>query len=238
MEREKELMREIVVDTETTGLDPFDGHRVVEIGCVELLNHLPSGKTYHVHIDPERDMPEEAFRVHGLSREFLTGKPLFSAVAPDLMGFLGDARLIIHNAPFDLKFLNYELGQCGLPVLDAARVTDTLAMARRRFPGSPASLDALCRRFEIDLSARTSHGALIDARLLGAVYLELIGGREPGLMLTDAGGDAGADVRHAPLPPRGAPLGALLTEDERAAHDEFVASLGPENLWRKLTPRA
>ena len=227
-------MREIVVDTETTGLDPFDGHRVVEIGCVELFNHLPSGKTYHVHIDPERDMPEEAFRVHGISREFLMGKPLFSAVADEFMRFVGDARLIIHNAPFDLKFLNYELGQCNLPTIDTARVTDTLAMARKRFPGSPASLDALCRRFEIDLSVRTSHGALIDAQLLGAVYLELIGGREPGLMLNDAANDGGAEVRHAPLPARPAPLATLLNDDERAAHEEFIASLGAESLWQRL----
>lgn len=224
-------MREIIVDTETTGLDPFDGHRVVEIGCVELVNHLPSGATFHVHIDPERDMPQEAFRVHGLSREFLTGKPRFAAVADEFLAFIGDARLVIHNAPFDMKFLNYELGACARPVLDMTRVTDTLAMARRRFPGSPASLDALCRRFAIDLSERTTHGALIDAQLLGAVYLELIGGREPGLLLNDAAGLRGGDMAHAALPPRPLPLAPLLSEDERTAHRAFIASFPVPGRW-------
>ncbi len=228
-------MREVVVDTETTGLDPLDGHRVVEIGCVELLNHLPSGRTFHVHIDPQRDMPEEAFRVHGLSREFLLGKPLFGAVAQDFITFVEDSRLIIHNAPFDLKFLNHELSNIGLGKIDTTRVTDTLAIARKRFPGSPASLDALCRRFDIDLSQRTSHGALIDAQLLGAVYLELIGGREPALLLGEGSGEGGESVTYAPLAPRPAPLGSLVTEQERAAHQEFVASLGEESVWRKLS---
>lgn len=225
------MMREIIVDTETTGLDPLDGHRVVEIGCVELVNHLPSGATFHVHIDPQRDMPQEAFRVHGLSREFLAGKPLFAAIADEFLSFIGDARLVIHNAPFDMKFLNHELDACARPALDMARVTDTLALARRRFPGSPASLDALCRRFAIDLSARTTHGALVDAQLLGAVYLELIGGREPGLRLNDAAGLGAGDIVHAALPARPAPLAPLLSDDERDAHRAFVASFPAPSRW-------
>jgi DNA polymerase III subunit epsilon len=177
-------MREIVLDTETTGLDPNDGHRIVEIGCIELVNHMPTGRVFHRHVNPERDMPEDAYAVHGLSAEFLATHPPFAAHVEKLLEFIGDGRLIIHNAEFDIKFLNAELRRLGKEKL-RCEVEDTLALARRRFPGAQASLDALCRRFAIDLSARTKHGALLDCELLGAVYLELIGGRQPGLALVD-----------------------------------------------------
>jgi DNA polymerase-3 subunit epsilon len=177
-------MREIVLDTETTGLDPNDGHRVVEIGCIELVNHMPTGRVFHRHVNPERDMPEDAYAVHGLSAEFLATHPPFAAHVEEFLEFVGDGRLIIHNAEFDIKFLNAELRRLGKAPL-RCEVEDTLALARRRFPGAQASLDALCRRFAIDLSARTKHGALLDCELLAAVYLELIGGRQPGLALVD-----------------------------------------------------
>jgi DNA polymerase-3 subunit epsilon len=179
-------MREIVLDTETTGLDPFTGDRLVELGCVELLNSLPSGETFHAYMDPERDMPEEAFRIHGLSAEFLTGKPKFSDVAEQFLDFIGDAKLVIHNAEFDMKFINHELKLIGMDPLSRDRVVDTLMIARRKFPGSPNSLDALCNRFKIDNSRRTKHGALLDSEILAEVYLELIGGRQTMLTLTEA----------------------------------------------------
>ena len=182
-------MREIVLDTETTGLDPSDGHRIVEIACIELVNHMPSGRVFHRHVNPERDMPEEAYAVHGLSAEFLATHQPFAAVADEFLAFVGDGRLIIHNAEFDLKFINSELRRLGKEALTCA-IEDTLALARRRYPGAQASLDALCRRFEIDLSARTKHGALLDCELLAAVYLELIGGRQPGLEFVVEAGPA------------------------------------------------
>ncbi|HMA52672.1 MAG TPA: DNA polymerase III subunit epsilon [Magnetospirillaceae bacterium] len=228
-------MREIVLDTETTGFDPASGHRVVEIGCVELINHMPTGETFHVYLNPERDMPQEAFNVHGLSEEFLSDKPLFADVAETFMTFIGDAKLVIHNADFDMKFLNWELQMLGIPTMPRDRALDTVAMARKRFPGSPASLDALCRRFGIDNSARDKHGALLDAELLAHVYLELIGGREPGLALAasssrQAAGSAGqTEIVRAARPPR--PHAA--SEEERAAHGEFVAKL-TDALWLKV----
>jgi DNA polymerase-3 subunit epsilon len=173
-------MREIVLDTETTGLDPADGHRIVEIGCIELLNHVPTGRDFHRYVNPERAMDADAFAVHGITDEMLDGKPRFMEIVDELLVFLGDGRLVIHNAEFDLRFLNHELKLAGRPPL-ACGYEDTLALARRRFPGAPASLDALCRRFAIDLSERDKHGALLDCRLLAAVYLELVGGREPTL---------------------------------------------------------
>jgi DNA polymerase-3 subunit epsilon len=179
-------MREIVLDTETTGLDPNDGHRIVEIGCVELFNHMPTGRVFHRHVNPERDMPEDAYAVHGLSAEFLANHPPFAAHVEEFLEFVGDGKLIIHNAEFDIKFLNAELRRLGKEAL-RCEVEDTLTLARRRFPGAQASLDALCRRFAIDLSARTKHGALLDCELLAAVYLELIGGRQPGLDFVDDG---------------------------------------------------
>ncbi len=176
-------MREIALDTETTGLDPQTGHRIVEIGCVEMHNRLRTGNSFQAYLNPERDMPEEAFAVHGLSSAFLADKPLFMDVAEKLLAFIGDDRLVIHNAQFDLKFLNAELAKIGFPRLNAERVTDTIAIARRKFPGAPAKLDALCKRFNIDISARAKHGALLDAELLADVYLELMGGRQEAMQL-------------------------------------------------------
>ncbi|MBT3931852.1 MAG: DNA polymerase III subunit epsilon, partial [Rhodospirillaceae bacterium] len=176
-------MREIILDTETTGLDPASGDRIVEIGCVVAQHHIPTGETYHVYVNPERDMPIEAFNVHGLSEEFLSDKPVFAEVVAAFLEFIGDSQLVIHNASFDMKFLNAELKRLGFPVLPMERSTDTVALARRTFPGAQASLDALCRRFEIDLSRREKHGALLDAELLAEVYLQLRGGRQPDLAL-------------------------------------------------------
>lgn len=176
-------MREIALDTETTGLDPYTGHRVVEIGCVEMINHIRTGHHFHVYLNPERDMPKEAEQVHGLSANFLKDKPLFRSIADAFLEFLGESPLIIHNAAFDMKFINAELERVGYPVLPMARATDTVIMARKKFPGQPASLDALCKRFGVDLSARTKHGALLDAELLAEIYLELRGGRQTGLVL-------------------------------------------------------
>lgn len=171
-------IREIVLDTETTGLDPDAGHRIVEIACVELINHLPSGRTFQRYVNPERDMPTDAQAVHGLTAEFLSGQPVFAAVADEFLEFISDAPLVIHNAEFDLKFVNAELSRLGRPKLQAQRAVDTVQLARRKFPGAPASLDALCGRFGIDNSSRTLHGALLDAQLLSEVYLELVGGRQ------------------------------------------------------------
>lgn len=177
-------MREIVVDTETTGLDPKDGHRVIEIGCVELIDYLPTGKVYQTYINPERDVPEEASAINGIKTEFLTDFPVFEKISDDFLSFIGDDKLVIHNAPFDLKFLNAELKLIGKPPLDFFKVTDTLPIARHKFPDSPASLDALCERFEIELSRRTKHGALLDAELLAEVYINLmVGGTEKALPL-------------------------------------------------------
>ncbi len=227
-------MREIVLDTETTGFDPEAGDRIVEIGAVELWNHVPTGETYHQYINPQRDMPQDAFEVHGLSTEFLSDKPIFAEIGQAFLDFLGDAKLVIHNAAFDMKFLNAELALIDLPPIPWERAIDTLAIARQKFPGSPASLDALCRRFGIDNSARTLHGALLDSEILAEVYLELIGGRQPdfGLMVSAGGenGEAGGDWRPRPRP---APLPSRLTEAERAAHEAFVEALGEDALWRR-----
>jgi DNA polymerase-3 subunit epsilon len=232
-------MREIVLDTETTGFDPDLGDRIVEIGGVELFNHLPTGRTYHQYINPERDMPQSAFEVHGLSSEFLSDKPIFAAVGRAFLDFVGDAKLVIHNASFDMKFLNWELKAMGLRELPWEQAVDTLAIARRRFPGSPASLDALCRRFGIDNSRREKHGALLDSEILAEVYLELVGGRQPDLVLAPAGGEkstsadgtlAGGDWRPRPRP---VPLPPRITAAELAAHEAFVAKLGEAAIWRK-----
>ena len=177
-------MREIVLDTETTGLDPHSGHRIVEIACLELENHVQTGQSFQCYLNPEREMPEEAFRVHGLGDDFLAQQPRFAEKVEDFLAFIGEAPLVIHNAEFDLRFLNAELRLCGLEELDRERAVDTVALARQRFPGAQVSLDALCRRFEIDNSARTFHGALLDCQLLAEVYLELRGGRQPGLVLS------------------------------------------------------
>lgn len=222
------------MDTETTGLDPHEGHRIVEIGGVELLNHMPTGRTFHKYINPRRDMPAEAFEVHGLSSEFLSDKPLFEAIAQEFVDFVGEAVLVIHNAPFDMKFLNAELEWAGLRKLPMSRSIDTLAMARKKFPGSPASLDALCRRFGIDNSTRTLHGALLDSEILADVYLELIGGRQPDFALaTDTRPDAQTGNAAWRAKPRPAPLPPRLTDEERAAHAKLVESLGEGALWKQ-----
>lgn len=229
-------MREIVLDTETTGFEPEQGDRIVEIGGVELLNHMPTGRTYHQYINPQRDMPQSAFEVHGLSEEFLRDKPVFAKIAEEFLDFVGDAKLVIHNAKFDMKFLNAELGWLNLPRLPDDQAIDTLEIARKRFPGSPASLDALCRRFGIDNSARTLHGALLDSEILAEVYLELIGGRQPDFGLSEQGGRGGADLGESDWrpQPRPVPLPPRITEAEAAAHEAFVAKLGENAIWRRL----
>lgn len=233
-------MREIVLDTETTGFDPDTGDRIVEIGAVELMNHLPTGRHFHVYINPERDMPADAFAVHGLSAEFLSDKPRFAEVAADFIAFIEGARLIIHNAAFDMKFLNAELRRAGHPVMPMSRALDTVAMAREKFPGAPVSLDALCRRWGIDNSNRTLHGALLDSQLLAEVYLELIGGRQPDLVLVPqaaARADEGpASGPARPRAPRPSPLPPRITAAEREAHAAFVARLGPKALWLSHVP--
>ena len=242
-------MREIVLDTETTGFEPAEGDRIVEIGAIELMGHVPTGRTYHQYINPMRSMPAEAFGVHGIGPDLLEppqapqpgqvllkDKPVFKDIAQDFVDFIGDAKLVIHNAAFDMKFLNAELGWLNRPLLPMDQAVDTLAIARRRFPGSPASLDALCRRFGIDNSNRTLHGALLDSEILAEVYLELIGGRQPDFALatqssTEAG--RGSDEEWRPQR-RPDPLPIRLTEAETAAHDKFVDALGDNALWKKL----
>jgi DNA polymerase-3 subunit epsilon len=230
-------MREIVLDTETTGLDPDTGDRLVEIGAIELLNHMPTGRTFHAYINPQREVPLDAVNVHGLTTEFLADKPLFTAIAAEFAAFIEDARLVIHNAAFDMKFLNAELGWAGLPAVPWARAVDTLDLARRRFPGAQNTLDALCRRFGVDNSAREKHGALLDSELLAEVYLELIGGRQPDLTLTVvAAGPMNGAVWV--VPPRPRPLAPRLTAAEAEAHARFVAGLGEDALWARPAGRA
>ncbi|MCC2110484.1 MAG: DNA polymerase III subunit epsilon [Hyphomicrobiales bacterium] len=227
-------MREIVLDTETTGLDPKTGDRIVEIGGVELIDHFPTGKSFHTYINPERSMPPEAYAVHGLSEEFLADKPRFAEIADEFLAFIEFDRLVIHNAAFDLGFINSELARLDRPALGWDRALDTLMLARRRHPGAGNRLDDLCSRYGIDASRRTKHGALLDAELLAEVYIELIGGRQAHLTLVDTASPAktqtgpaqGVGARPAPLPPR-------LTEAERIAHKAFVESLGENALWRR-----
>jgi DNA polymerase-3 subunit epsilon len=243
-------MREIVLDTETTGFEPGEGHRIVEIGAVELLNHLPTGRTYHQYINPERGMPREAFEVHGIGHDILEppgppvpsgvtlrDKPVFQRIGQAFLEFIGDAQLVIHNAAFDMKFLNAELERAGLPGLPQTRATDTLMIARTKYPGSPASLDALCRRFGIDNSMREKHGALLDSEILAEVYLELIGGRQPDLVLAGAAaapraGEGGPASDWRPRP-RATALPPRITEEEAAAHEAFVAKLGAAPVWKQ-----
>ncbi|MDX8353140.1 DNA polymerase III subunit epsilon [Cognatiyoonia sp. IB215182] len=242
-------MREIVLDTETTGFEPGEGDRIVEIGAVELRGHVPTGRTYHQYINPQRSMPEEAFGVHGIGpdllepprepqpgQETLRDKPVFADIAQDFVDFVGDAKLVIHNAAFDMKFLNAELGWVNRPLLPMDQAIDTLAIARRRFPGSPASLDALCRRFDIDNSSRTLHGALLDSEILAEVYLELIGGRQPDFALSSAAQVTSGGVAEDAWRPtkRPTPLPSRLTDEETAAHAAFVAELGDDAVWKKL----
>lgn len=229
-------MREIVLDTETTGFDPKTGDRMVEIGAIELLNHMPTGKSYHQYINPERDMPDGAFQVHGLSEEFLRDFPIFSMIADEFLEFIGDAKLVIHNAGFDVPFLNAELGWCNRRRIPMEQAIDTLHIARRKFPGAGNSLDALCRRFGIDNSHRTLHGALLDSEILAEVYLELIGGRQPGLVLahsTEETTDTGPTDNWRPRP-RPTPLASRVSDAERAAHQAFVEGLGENALWKTM----
>ena len=225
-------MREIVLDTETTGLDPGTGDRIVEIGCLELVNHIPSGREWHSYIDPERDMPQAAYEVHNLSSEFLKGKPLFADIAEDFLAFIGQDRLIIHNASFDVGFLNAEFERIRAEPINMERVRDTLALARRKHPGASNSLDALCKRYGIDATDRTIHGALIDCGLLAAVYIELIGGHQAhlelasGVLAAAGGSDASATTSARPVP-----LPARLSESEIEAHRALVATLGPHAVW-------
>ncbi|HUQ37397.1 MAG TPA: DNA polymerase III subunit epsilon [Aestuariivirga sp.] len=226
-------MREIVLDTETTGLDPLQGHRIVEIGAVELLNHIPTGKTYHTYINPQRDVPREAESVHGLSSAFLKDKPLFSKIADELLDFIGDTALIIHNASFDVGFLNAELGFIKRPPILYERIIDTLALAKKRHPMGPNSLDALCKRYGIDSAKRTKHGALLDSELLAGVYLELIGGRQITLTLPKADNVRHLQTGNAALPAkRSNPLPERLTSEERVRHQAMVKSLGASALWK------
>ncbi|MGQ0609593.1 MAG: DNA polymerase III subunit epsilon [Paracoccaceae bacterium] len=232
-------MREVVLDTETTGFEPSEGHRIVEIGAVELMGHMPTGRTWHQYLNPDRAMPKEAFEVHGLGDDFLRDKPRFAECAADFLAFLGDSPLVIHNAAFDMKFLNAELQRAGRPPLAFGRAIDTVAMARARNPGSPASLDALCRRFGIDNSRREKHGALLDSEILAEVYLELIGGRQPNLVLSGPdrapgqGPDRGVTDEAWRPPPRPRPLAPALTEQEAEAHRTFVAGMGDRAIWTK-----
>lgn len=229
-------MREIVLDTETTGFDPATGDRLVEIGCLELINHIPTGATYHVYLNPEREMSEGAFKVHGLSTEFLSDKPLFADVVDQFLAFVGDARLVIHNAEFDIRFLDFELTRAGRPAFGMGRALDTLALARRKHPGAPNSLDALCARYGVDNARRTKHGALLDAEILAEVYAELTGGRQSALSLApkSAARAAGAAQRVGARP---APLAPLLTEAEAQAHAAFLARLGDKAIWNDYATR-
>jgi DNA polymerase III subunit epsilon len=242
-------MREIVLDTETTGFEPAEGHRIVEIGALELFNHLPTGRTYHQYINPERGMPIGAFEVHGIGHDILEtpgqaaaggvtlrDKPVFARIGQAFLDFIGEARLVIHNAAFDMKFLNHELERAGLPGLPYARAIDTLAIARTKFPGSPASLDALCRRFNVDNSMREKHGALLDSEILAEVYLELIGGRQPDLVLSSAAPapakSASGELTTWRPRPRPEPLPSRITEEELAAHAAMVGKLGDAAIWK------
>ena len=227
-------MREIVLDTETTGFDPETGDRIVEIGAVELMGHVATGETYHQYINPERAMPDDAFQVHGLGDEFLRDKPKFAQVGQAFLDFIGDAKLVIHNAAFDIKFLNAELKWMGLPQIPWEQAIDTLAIARKRFPGSPASLDALCRRFNIDNASRTLHGALLDSEILAEVYLELIGGKQPDFALSTRPESKSGKISETWVPkPRPAPMASRISEAEAAAHAAFIEKLGDDSIWVK-----
>ena len=226
-------MREIVLDTETTGLDPLRGDRLVEIGCVEIFNRMPTGQSFHRHINPERDMPAEAFAVHGLSTEFLASKPLFSEVVDEFLEFLADAPLVIHNASFDISFINAELDRIKRPAIPRERLVDTLLLARRKHPGVSNRLDDLCSRYAIDNSRRTKHGALLDAELLAEVYVELIGARQAQLVLSQAAAPGHTIGEPIIVRERLVPLVVAITDDDRAAHRAFIATLGDNAIWRE-----
>jgi DNA polymerase III subunit epsilon len=230
-------MREIVLDTETTGLDPLRGDRLVEIGCVEIYNRMPTGQTFHRYLNPERDMPAEAFAVHGLSSEFLATKSFFAEEVDDFLAFIGDAPLVIHNASFDISFINAELDRIKRPAIPRDRLVDTLLLARRKHPGVSNRLDDLCSRYSIDNSRRTKHGALLDAELLAEVYIDLIGARQSQLILASES-RAAQMAGHSEMPrrQREVPLAPRLTEDDRSAHRDFVATLGDKPIWNDFQP--
>jgi DNA polymerase-3 subunit epsilon len=227
-------MREIVFDTETTGFEPGEGHRIVEIGLVELMDHFPTGLSKQFYLNPERDVPIESQRVHGLSAEFLSDKPLFAHVVEEFLDFIGDAVLVIHNAGFDMKFINAELARVGRPPLAMARTVDTIEIAKRKIPGARYSLDELCKRFSIDLTVRAKHGALLDAELTAQVYLELVGGRQRGLALAPIETVAETkDIENNRARQRPTPLAPRITAAEIARHDAFVAAeLGNGAIWK------
>ncbi|WP_426954794.1 DNA polymerase III subunit epsilon [Muricoccus radiodurans] len=229
------MTRALILDTETTGLDPTTGDRVLEVAAIEVVNLLPTGRAFHRLINPERDVPPEASRVHGFTASMLADKPLFAAILPELLEFLGDDPIVAHNAPFDFGFLDAEFVRAGVPKLSRSRMVDTLEMAKKRFPGLPNSLDALCRRFGIDLSQRTTHNALLDVQLLGQVYLELMGGKQPGLALATAGGGS---LRVAPAAADAAPVSRtprpiVPTPEELERHAAFIAKL-KDPVWATL----
>jgi DNA polymerase-3 subunit epsilon len=231
-------MREIILDTETTGLSPTEGHRLVEIGCLEIVNQIATGAVYHVLINPERDVPDDAYRIHGHSTAFLADKPVFAKIAPEFLAFIGLDRLVIHNAEFDMRFINAELAKIGHDPIPSARVLDTLALARRKHPGAPNSLDALCDRYRIDRSRRIKHGALLDAEILVEVYGELLGGRQRSLVFS--ANDRAVRSQGTPIVERkfrSAPLLALLTEAERLAHANHISTLGESAIWRRYEDR-
>ena len=230
-------MREIVLDTETTGLDPQDGHRIVEIGAVELHNHVPTGNVYHQYINPLITMPDQAFAIHGLGDEFLSDKPKFSEIAKEFLDFIGSAKLVIHNAAFDIKFINAELKRIDKEEITFDRATDTLAIARKKFPGSPASLDSLCRRFKIDNSTRVVHGALLDSQILAEVYLELVGGNQPdfALNIANVSNENNNSIFHEKRARvRKEKLKSRLTTEEKANHENFIKELGNTSMWSKI----
>lgn len=217
-------MREIILDTETTGLDPSSGHRIIEIGCLELINFLPTGRTYHQYINPERDVPPDATAIHGITDDFLADKPVFEDIVDDFLGFIGDSTLVIHNANFDMKFLNAELAKVHKPKLKFSRTFCTMMLAREMFPGSPANLDALCRRFKVDNSGRVHHGALLDSELLADVYLELRGGRQTSLSLTTERKKIAMEQKKITRPYR-EPRHFQPTEEEKKLHDELMSKI-------------
>lgn len=227
-------MREVLLDTETTGLETAQGHRIIEICCIELRNHMPTGRHFHEFVDPGREIDADAERVHGISRASLIGKPGFADIADGLLAFLADDPIVAHNAPFDFGFIDAEFARLSLPPLDRARMVDTVAMARRKYPGLPASLDALCRRFDIDLSQRTTHNALLDCRLLAQVYVELLGGRQPGLGLVSTAASRAASLAS---PVARTPRLVTVTDEERAAHAAFLVRFVKDPVWAMVEPQ-
>lgn len=230
-------MREIILDTETTGLDPKKGDRLIEIGCIEIFNRIPTGREYHCFINPERDVPVEAQNIHGLSTDFLKDKPLFRKVAKDFLAFIGNDTLVIHNAQFDVGFLNFELERTGLPTLSFDRVVDTLALARRKHPAGPNNLDALCKRYGIDNSKRTKHGALVDSLLLAEVYVELLGERQAALGLQSSGAQTAARRSKTQAKQRPESLPSRVTAAVLSEHRAYIEKIGAKAVWLKYWPQ-